>query len=428
MPDANAARRAPRSLCVVIRDLGLGGTSWLYVDLLSRAVRQGIRSTLVAAPGPLYETAARAGIELVDVDWSDPRVETYDVVARATHAHDVGVLLCDPALVHSLAAVVASCDRALLALHSDARGIREWFGEPALSRLASIAQSLVASPGTAVIARGLVHRNECARLLDVEEWRLPIFTPGVAVDRIGFDTTGGEPGRVVVLTRLSPELAPRVHAGIELVAAGLVAGRDCRLELVGDGPWRDGALEACRARLPEDRWRCLPATLDPVAGIRAGSLAIGTGLTTLEAVAAGRPVVVARRTNDGAGVVGPLVTPQRYDLVAEDIHSVAVPAVEPDRVWTELDSLDEADLAELRRKVETRSSGDAQLASLLALLGRLDRGGDRPQLLAAVGNAAAALEDELVAARTVADQLWEAREWYEDQLRKQRAPASSTEG
>jgi glycosyltransferase involved in cell wall biosynthesis len=403
-------RSDPAAICCVIHDLQIGGTARLYLDLLSRIKETGCDVTLVAGPGPLAEPARYLGLQVATIDWAASPAETYAVVEAAAQGHDAGEILCDPALVHVLPALLGACGRAALALHSDIPGVRAWFGEAAMRRLVLWARALVRSPAGGVLTRGRRHRRDAAALLSVEEEELAVVPPGVAADQIDFDPAPGEPGRVVALTRLSPEVAARVDAAIELVAAGLQAGRPCRLELVGDGPWKNQALRLCAARLPRGAWQHRPATLDPLAAVRGADLVVATGLTGLEAAAAGRPVAIARRTDDGAGVVGPLLTPETYRLYTDDIYGFDVPATAPTAVWSQRDALTSDDLRTLRRLVETENSSATQRDALLGTLRGLKPLGAARGLVAELGRVVADLENDLAATQAVADRLWVAQQ------------------
>lgn len=426
-PDAQTAG-APRSVCVVLHDFEIGGVPLLYTDLLARLGRSGVGCTTVAAGGPLLERAQAAGVPAVEADWKAPPHQSYDLVARVTERFEACVVVCDPELVHVLPAALASCGRVLVAVHSEARGLAAWFGEPGLARLRLLTRAVAASPSAALTARGEPHRRALAGLLGLDARAVRVLAPGIATDEIAFQPAaarrgGGEAEVVLLVSRLSAEVAARLHAAVELVAAGLAAGRDCRLEIVGDGPWREQALDRCRRRLPPERWSHESWTLDPIARIRSASVVVASNLTALQAAAAGSRVVLARVSDDGRPL-GPVLDRNSFHGFSGDIFGTDLAAEEPGRAWARLDGLDGKELAELRALVESHNSGDSQAAGLLAALAGLDpMPSSERRLVGAFGEVAARLETELAQSRAAADRLWLAREWYEGQLEQLRAGA-----
>jgi hypothetical protein len=406
------------SVCVVLRDFAIGGVPRLYIDMLSRLARRGVRGTVVAGAGPLADVARSRGIDVTECDWSRPRGETYRIVSHVAGRSDGAVVLCDPELIHAIPAALAGGGRVLVIVHSLVPSLAEWFGESGLERLRTLSRGLGSGGSAALVARGGPHRKAISALVGVDSAHIRILAPGIATDEVPFDprrATGG-PERVLVLSRLSPEAAPRIQAGVELVAVGLREGRDCRLELVGDGSWREEAFALARRQVGADRWRHEASTLDPIARVGQASVVVASGLTALESAAAGRRVVIARLGRDG-GPVGPALTPDTFSRFSDDIFGTDVPAEDPREVWAALDGLGEPELARVRKLVETCNSGETQANAMLEVLGGLEPlAPDLRSLTGALGTLAAGLEDELRDSRRTADELWRAREWYEGQL------------
>jgi hypothetical protein len=409
----------PSSVCVILRDFAIGGVPRLYIDLVRRLGEAGIEAAIVAAPGPLGDLTREQDVDAIAVDWNGSRAVSGRIVRDAASRFDAAVVLCDPQLLHAVPAALAGAGRALLVVHSQLPSLAEWFGHLGLARLRATASGLSSSGAGAVVARGRPHQRAISALLDIDSDRIPIVPPGVATDAIPFDPKPASKGgseTVLVLSRLSPETEPRLRAGVELVSAGLERGRNCRLRLVGDGPHRDIVFDLCRRTLPPDRWTHEPWTLDPVGCLRDASVVAASNLTALEAVAVGRRVVVARRAGDGH-CVGPVLRPENFESFSGDIFGTDVPPVDPHQAWEDLDRVVERDLAELRSLVEASNSSGAQLEALLATLGRLEpltstAGG----LVGEWATIGWSLEDELAELRVTADELWEARGWYEGQL------------
>lgn len=398
-----------------MRDLAIGGAPRLYIDILARLGGDGIRTGIVSSGGDLEREAQAAGIRLHTVDWERPRDESYAAVAAAARDYDAAVVIADPELVHVVPALLGGAGRAMVAVHSHMPSFAEWFGPPGLPGLREIAQALIALPSGGVLVRGRSHAEAIAALLDVPEDHLVSIEHGIAVDQIAFEPR--EPGdrSIMVLTRLAPETLSRVEAAVELTVAAHAAGRPLTLRVVGDGPSTEQALELCRARLPDGTWRHEPATRDPVGVMREADWVVATGLTALLAAAAGCVVTSARRAGDGRGVLGPPLTPELYDIVADDLLASSLPPWTADDVWDELRLMNHERLRDVRARVEERSSGLRQQRELADALAGLHPTAD-PEAVLRVGAIAALRDQERRDTAAVADRLWKARDWYEEQI------------
>jgi hypothetical protein len=403
------------AVLVVVRDLEVGGAPRLYIDLLERLRAAGHRVGIASAGGALTGQAESAGIALHDVAWA-AKADAYAAVAAAAAGYEAALVTCDPWLLPVVPAALAGCGRAGLLVLSHAGGMAEWFGAPDLAALSRLAAALVAAPEGAVITRGPVQRRLLAGLLGLDAAALDVLEPGVPADRIAFDPAGPGDGTVLVLTRLGPDTADRVRAGVELVGAGRAEGRDCRLLLIGDGVGRDEALALCSSQLPDDAWAHEGLIADPVTAYARADVVVAMGRAAFEAASHGRPVATSRRAGDGRGVLGPPLTPEHYDEFADDLLGMGYESWEPAAVWRALDGMDAERRAAVRARVLERNSGARQATEAVRLLETL-RPSASAGLIGAAGAATADALDALAAVQRTAEELWAARTWYEGQLR-----------
>jgi hypothetical protein len=403
------------STLVLVRDLAVGGAPRLYLDLLGRLRARGHRVGIASAGGALEPVFRAAGIALHPIDWEARPSEVYAAVTAAATGYDAAVLTCDPLLSSAAPAALLGCGRLALAILSPAAHLPGWFGPAGMADLSRTGRALALAPEGAVIVRGPEQRRLVAEQLGVADEALALVEPGVAVDAIPFEPAAHDNGTVLVLTRLGPDTLDRVRGGVELVAAGRRAGRNCRLLLVGDGDARDEALALCAAALPAGAWRHEGLTNDPLEWYRRAAVVVAMGRTAFEAGGMGRRVATSRRTGDGRGVLGPPLTPAHYDEFADDLLGCAYEPWDADSVWRALDAVDAADLAAVRERVQQRNSGARQAGDVAALLASLEPS-PSAKLIGAVGAAAATTADALRDARHTADELWAARNWYEGQL------------
>jgi hypothetical protein len=112
------------------------------------------------------------------------------------------------------------------------------------------------------------------------------------------------------------------------------------------------------------------APRDPLGSLSSSDLVVAQGLTTLEAAALGRRVVVARMPGGGRAAAA-VLTPERYDAAARDPFGEPPLSDDMGRLWEEILAIDEEDLHRLRLQVEehnglavaTRALGEAIAAT-----------------------------------------------------------------
>jgi hypothetical protein len=353
--------RSARSICCLLHNLTAGGSAWQWVRLLGRHVAGGGRATICAPPGPLAEPAANAGIEVVPTaPWLEgavtPRADLWDVVGK----HDVAVVHWEQGVMETFGPALAACGRAALAVHQSPRGLTRWFGESTVATAGEVLEQAVEERNAVVLVSGAAHRRKVAAAFGVPEKGLLTLPASVDLDSLAFQPSLGEPHELLAMTRLSPEKAALVELAIELTGARL-ATSDCRLTIAGEGSWRDEAVARCDARLPGGSWRIEPAPEDPAARLATADLVVAQGVTTLEAAALGRRVVVARAAAEEGGVV---LTPDRYDEAARDPFGDPVLVTDPDQLWDEALALGGDDMRDLRRLVEDHNGIEAAARAL----------------------------------------------------------------
>jgi hypothetical protein len=356
-------RSAPsaHSICCLLHNLTPGGSAWQWVWLLGRHVANGGQATICAPPGPLAEPAERAGIQVVPTaPWREggttPRAELWAAVGN----HDVAVVHWEQGVMEAFGPALAACGRAALAVHQSPRALARWFGESTVATAGELLEQAVEEKNAVVLVSGAAHRRKVAAAFDVPETALLTLPAAVEPGSLPFQPSLGEPRELLAMTRLSPEKAAVVELAIELTGARLATG-DCRLTIAGEGSWRDEAMARCEARLPAGSWRIELAPEDPAARLAAADLVVAQGVTTLEAAALGRRVVVARAAAEEGGVV---LTPDRYDEAARDPFGDPALTADPDRLWDEALALSGGDLRDLRRLVEDNNSLEAASRAL----------------------------------------------------------------
>jgi hypothetical protein len=231
-----------------------------------------------------------------------------------------------------------------------------------------------------VLVRGESHRQRIATAFDLPEASLDILPASIPLAPVSFQPRGGPATELLALIRLSPDKAAVGQLAIALTQSRLAAGNSCHLTIAGDGPWRAEAQALCARQLPPGSWQIESAPADPIARLAAADLVVAQGLTTLEAAALGRPVVVARAT-DTDSAAGAVLTPDRYPLAAEDPFGRPALCDDPARIWKELLAQDEDRRRELRVLVESRNSLPvASRALATALAGTASPAAARPRI------------------------------------------------
>ena len=403
------------SVCAVLRDLVVGGVPRVYVDILAALRQRGHRVRIVAGGGSLAAEAAASGIELVEIDWEQPYPDTFEAVLEGTAGFDATVLVVDPAVVHAIPAIRATTERTLLAVHSSAVGMRQWFAPDHLRRLALVARAITADGAAGILTIGRRQAAEHAPMLGVGTAAVGVLPPAIEVSRFPYDPAGREPV-VLTVARLSAEKRWAIDAGIALVAERLASGRAARLDVVGDGPWREQALELCGAVLPAGSFRFLGESLDVAPHMRRAAVVLATGISALEGLAVGRPVVLGRPLSDDTSLPAAVLEEANFDAAkAAGFSGETFPGCDVAAVWRRVDGLTPEESRALRLRVEQGHSTDVAVEAMLAMLAAL-----RPRretgLAPALGRVAAELDQRRADAASVADELWLAKQWYEQRL------------
>jgi hypothetical protein len=357
-----------RSICCLLHNLVPGGSARQWIHLLERHVQAGGRGAIVAPAGDLSGRARAAGIELIEVDWgavpTDLGREPWPLVA----AHDAAVVHWDHQVMHAFGPALAACGRAALVLHQAPLALARWFGDGIVAPARAPIDQALASPHATVLVRGEWHRRRFAETFGIAAERLRILPASIPLPPPPSAAAAKPPKDVLALMRLSPDKEAIARLAVELVRSRLDSGHACRLAIAGEGPWHEEAVALCRRRLPPGSWRLEPAPPEPIARLRAADLVVAQGLTTLEAAALGRPVVVARA--DGPkGATGTVLTPERYGVAAEDPFGRPEVSADTDLIWRQILALDEADLAALRDLVARRNSLEVASRALGEALG-----------------------------------------------------------
>lgn len=356
----------PASICCLLDSLAVGGVGRQWTHLLGRHVEKGGRAAIAAPPGPLAPAVRSAGIELIEVDWRVAHPYAMDGLWHLLGAYDAAVVQWEPDVVAALRPALAACGRGALALHSAPEAAVRWFGPKRFASMRRAVAQAAADPRAAALVCGELHRRRVADVCAVPAAALDILPACIPTDPIAFDPAPlGGGGEVLALVRLSREKSAVVELAVELVGAAGRAGGGWRLTVAGDGPLREWTLRLCRRRLPAGTWRVERPPADPIRRLREADLVVAQGLTTLEAAAVGRPVVVAPGTE---GAAGASLSPNSYDRAARDPFGQPERSEDAARLLAEAQAVDEGQLTALRALVERHNGLDAGLAALAAAL------------------------------------------------------------
>jgi hypothetical protein len=358
------------SVCCLLHNMIPGGSARQWIHLLGRHVELGGQATIVAPPGILQGAAETAGIEVQATSWyGDPALELGPEQLRSTLArHGAAVVHWDHRVMDALEPALASCERVALTLHQAPDALARWLGPDAMPAAREQIARALADERAAVLARGEWHRERFAAAFDLPASALDILPASIPLDAVPFQPQLGEPREILALVRLAPEKAAVIELGVGLIRARLAAGRPCHLTIAGEGTWREQAEALCERQLPPQAWRIEEAPAEPVARLFASDLVVAQGLTTLEAAAIGRRVVVARSL-EGDGAAGAVLSPANYGAAAQDPFGKPAVTASATRLWNELLALDEDDLREVRRLVEQRNSLEVASRALARAIG-----------------------------------------------------------
>jgi hypothetical protein len=356
------------AVCCLLHDLTPGGAGWQWVRLLARHVERGGRATIFAPPGPLAEPARTAGIEMVAAaPWVEGGRTSRPDLWAAVGTHDVAIVHWEQGVMEAFGSALEACDRAVLSLHQSPRAMSRWFGPPTLATARAVLERALAEPHAVALVRGDAHRRQVAAAFDLPANALRVLPASVPLQSLTFDPAPSESREVLAMTRLSPEKAAIVRLAVELVRARLAAGEPSGLTIAGEGPWGSEAAALCERRLPRGSWRIEGAPEDPIARLAAADVVVAQGLTTLEAAALGRPVIVARSAGSD-GAAGAVLTPDRYDEAARDPFGEPPLTEDTGRLWQDVLALGEPQLHALRRLIETRNSLEVASRALAGAL------------------------------------------------------------
>lgn len=374
MPDRS--QPAVRSLCCLLHNLTPGGSAWQWVRLLAMHVEQGGRATIFAPPGPLDAPARAAGIEVVVTPpWIEgdtaPRSDLWAAVAT----HEAAIVHWEQGVMEAFGPALEACGRAALTLHQSPRAMTRWFGPTTVATARATLERALIERHAVPLVTGYAHRRQVAAAFDVPGDAMRVLPASVPLQSLPFRPARNEIREVLAMTRLSPEKAALVGLAVDLVGVRLATGQPCRLTIAGEGPSRSEAVALCEERLPSGSWLIEGAPEDPIARLAGADVVVAQGLTTLEAAALGRRVVVARpAAEDGAaGAAGAVLTLDRYDEAARDPFGEPPLTDDVNRLWEEVLAVGELELRALRHLVETHNRLEIASGALGEALATTDR-------------------------------------------------------
>jgi hypothetical protein len=344
---------APRRICCLLYDLGPGGATWQSIRLLAGHVKRGGQATIFAQPGSLAEIAQGAGIDVWSVTWGNSGDE--GKIWRAVREHDAAIVQWELGPIESFARALEECRHVALAVHGAPQTTSRRLAPPAPMKLRRALEQAATNPRAVACVCGAAHRRKVAAAYGIPTDALQVVPPFVPLDKLSFRPRTAEPREVLAMTRLGPEKMSIVRVAVELVGKRLAGGHECRLAVAGDGARRGEAVELCERRLPRGSWRIESAPGDPTARLAEADLVVAQGVTTLEAAALGRRVVVARSlgAHEASGAV---LTPENYDEAACDPFGDPSVSENTGKLWDETQAINEEALTALRRLIETYNS------------------------------------------------------------------------
>lgn len=247
-PRMGRQRDFPR-VTAVLPSLDIGGAQRLYVDVLGELSARGAACRIAAPDGRLRPEAEARGIKWMPIDWSAGRLSTYRRLAELVAVDEPTVVSADPALLHVLPGLIARGPTAL-AIHTHPAGLEQWVEPATIERLRRLIRATCPKGRLRVLTIGREHVRAYIDFLGVDDSCIALLPPAVDSARIPFAAPRARLDSVLCLARLSPEKSPHIRAGIDLVASRLRHTGEGRLDVVGDGPWREEAEALCAARLP----------------------------------------------------------------------------------------------------------------------------------------------------------------------------------
>lgn len=356
-------------VCCMLHSLNPGGSSRQWVHLLGRHVAAGGAATILAPPGPLSGAVEALGVELLPTIWEREEAAGWCRATEAAGRSGLVVVHWDHEVMHAYGPALESCGRAALIAHQSPLQLLRWFEPRVMVDAQAIFNRAARERSGFVFVRGVAHRRQFEHDFDVPAEALRILPASIPLPTF---TAGAGTGEILALTRHSPEKASIPELAVELTRRGLDRGQECRLTVAGNGPRRKWAEALCAERLPPSSWRFEPAPEDSVARLGAADIVVAQGLTTLEAAALGRRVVVARGA-DAGGAEGVVLRPALYEEAARDPFGEPKVTSEIDRLWEGLLALEPGELRALRKLVEADNTLDAAASAVRAAIAATPR-------------------------------------------------------
>ncbi len=355
----------------MLHSLDPGGSTRQWVHLLGRHVAAGGEATILSPPGPVSGAAAASGIEVIPTIWEREEAAGWSRVSAAAGRAGFAVVHWDHEVMHAFEPALEACGRAALVAHQPPHQLLRWFEPEVMASARALFERAAAERSGFVFVRGAAHRRQFERAFDVPPEGLRILPASIPLPRFDAD---GETGEILALTRHSPEKAAIPMLAVELTRRGLERGESCRLAVAGSGSTREEAEALCAERLPSGSWRFEAAPPDPIARLAAADITVAQGLTTLESVALGRRVVVARSTEDG-GAAGVVLRAALYEEAARDPFGEPEVTDDLDQLWDGLLDLEADELRALRGLVEANNSLAAAASAVRAAIAATPRSG-----------------------------------------------------
>lgn len=346
-------------VCCLLHNLIPGGSGRQWLHLLARQVDSGGEATILAPPGPLAEAAEAAGIEVVPTVWAEAEAAGWGSVSATAARSDLALVHWDFEVMHAFRPALEACGRAALVVHQPPRQLAAHGPEVMVEAEAVLRGALRERRGI-LFVRGAAHRRRFEAAFDIPEGRLRILPASIPLPPFSPDRGTEE---ILAMARHSPEKLAIPRVAVELTREALARGLRCRLTIAGDGGIRERVEALCAERLPPEAWRSEPAPADPIRRLAAADVVVAQGLTTLEAAALGRRVVVARTVGDD-GAAGTVLLLDRYDEAARDPFGQPELTADAGALLDEVLAIDEGELAALRARVETHNSLAASAAAI----------------------------------------------------------------
>ncbi|HEY7256911.1 MAG TPA: hypothetical protein VH476_09540 [Solirubrobacterales bacterium] len=351
-------------VCCLLHNLEHGGSARQWVHLLGRHVEAGGTAAILAPDGPLAEPARAAGIDVVPTVWEEEEASRWRRVTSAALDSDAAIVHWDHEVMHGFGPALEASGLAALAIHQAPEALARWFGPEILADARAPIDHALREPGALVLVRGEGHRRRfgAAAAFSISPERLRVLPASIPMPPGHFAPRLGEPREILALARLSPDKASVRRLAVDLTKARLEAGHRAALTIAGDGLCRGEIIALCERELPAGSWAIEEGPADPIARLAAADVVVAQGLTTLEAAALGRRVVVARSAGAGAG--GAVLRPDSYEEAARDPFGEPELTIEAGRLWDGILAVDETELRGLRRLVELNNSLEAAASAL----------------------------------------------------------------